>query len=109
MISYKVGKSDRFEDTGNIDCAISHHQRAMELTPSGDPSYLNNLGQSYLGRFKQSGDLQDVDHAISHGQRAVEYTLAGHANLPLLKLNLSRSNSSGLERPNLVRPELERA
>ena len=82
LLSYKVGNSylDHFEATGHlqdIDNAISHYQRAVELTLFGHanlPSYFNNLGKSYLGHFKQNSDLKDVDHAISHCQRAVEST-----------------------------------
>ena len=102
LISHKVrnGYLDHSKDTGHlqdIDCAISHHQRAVEFTPSGHanlPSYLNHLGKAYFDRFKQSGDLQDVNHAISHVQRAVESTSADHANLPGYLSNLHQEKHS---------------
>ena len=66
----------------------------MESTSSDHanlPGHLNNLGISYSGRFKLSGNLQDIDHAISHHQKAVESTPSGHANLPHQFNNLANS------------------
>ncbi|KAF8811441.1 hypothetical protein BYT27DRAFT_6453579 [Phlegmacium glaucopus] len=87
----------RFERTGalqDIDHAISHHQNAVECTPSGHadlPSWFNSLGNSYLRRFEHTGDLQDIDHAISHHQNALESTPFGHVILPSLFNNLGNS------------------
>ncbi|KAF8810517.1 hypothetical protein BYT27DRAFT_7134863 [Phlegmacium glaucopus] len=80
--------SHRYERTSNlqdIDCAVFHHQSAVESTPSGHavlPSWFNNLGNLYLSHFEHTGNLQDIDHAISSHQSAVESTPFGHAGLP---------------------------
>jgi len=87
----------RFEHTGNIQDihrAISHHQSAVESTPSGRadlPTWLNNLGSSYLRQFQCTGNLQDVHHAISHLQSAVESTPSSHADHPRWLNNLGTS------------------
>ena len=98
-VSYNRGNSylTRFQETGDlqdIDRAISHYQKAVEPTPSGDadlPDYLSNLGSSYVLRFEHVGDLQDIDHAIFHHQRAVESTPSGHVDLPDHLNNLGTS------------------
>jgi hypothetical protein len=57
----------------------------VNLTPDGHinkPRYLNNLGNSFLGRFKRSGDLADSDRAISPQERAVNLTPDGHISKP---------------------------
>jgi len=54
----------RFRRTGDvkdIDCALSHHQKAVESTPSGHAGLQNlftNLGNSYACRFDCNSDLQ---------------------------------------------------
>jgi len=88
----------RFERTGNledIDCAISHHQKAVECTPSGHIDLLErftNLGNSYLCRFEHTVDLEDINFAISYHQKAVESTSSGHPYLTLFN-NLGTSYS----------------
>jgi tetratricopeptide (TPR) repeat protein len=94
----------RFERTGDmqdISEAIRHQQRAVQLTPDGHadlPSWLNNLGNSFLRRFERTGDMQDISEAIRHQQRAVQLTPDGHADLPSWLNNLGTSFSIRFER-----------
>ena len=89
--------ADRFQCTGNlqdIDHAISHHQKAVESTPSGHailPGQLNNLGIAYYDRFRYTSDLQDIDCAIFYHQTAVESTSFNNANLPAFLNNLGNA------------------
>ena len=75
-----------FEHTGNlrdIDRAISHHQSAVEFTPSGHidlSSRFSDLGNLYLGRFKCTRNPQDIDHAIQCHREALELFPALHLN-----------------------------
>jgi hypothetical protein len=77
----------RSSDLADSDRAISAHERAVNLTPDGhanQPSYLNNLGNSFLRRFERSGDPADIDRTISAHEGAVNLTPDGHANQPLM-------------------------
>jgi len=66
----------RFEHTGDVSDvsrAISAHQQAVQLIPSGHPGvsgYLNNLGSSFQHRFKCSRDPADIHTAISTFRRS---------------------------------------
>ncbi|KAF8815812.1 hypothetical protein BYT27DRAFT_7238250 [Phlegmacium glaucopus] len=95
-ISYDLGNSyaHRFECTRNLqdlERAISHHQSAVESTPSGHANQLNELGTLYLRRFECAGDFQDIDRAISHLQSVVGSTPSEHAGLPRIFNNLGSS------------------
>ena len=87
----------RFECTGDlvdIFDAISHQQRAVNLTPEGHagmPSQLNNLGSAFQRRFERTGDLADISESISYKQRAVHLTPDGHANMPTWLNNLGNA------------------
>jgi tetratricopeptide (TPR) repeat protein len=74
--------------------AISAHQKAVELTPTGHPdlpSQFSNLGNSYLSRFQHLGSLSDIAEAISAHQKAVELTPTGYPDLPSRFSNLGNS------------------
>jgi len=78
----------RFDHTGNladISEAISNQQRAVQLTPNGDPRmpmWLSNLGSSFQSRFERTGDLSDLSEAIANKQRAIQLTPVRHPHLP---------------------------
>ncbi|KAH6871955.1 CHAT domain-containing protein [Coprinopsis sp. MPI-PUGE-AT-0042] len=66
----------------------------LQLTPKDHaelPGQLNNLGTSFLCRFKRTGELSDIAEAISAQSRAVQLTPEGHADLPGLLSNLGNS------------------
>ena len=78
----------QFQD---LEHAISHHQKALRSTPSGDaelPGRLNNLGNSYLRRFEATGDLQDTEHALSYYQKGLKSTPSGHVDFLSFLSNL---------------------
>jgi hypothetical protein len=73
------------DDLTDISEAILYHQKALHLTPEGHadmPGYLYNLGNSFLYRFKRTGNLTDMSDAISFQQRAVHLTPEDHADMP---------------------------
>ena len=73
---------------------IKDQQRAVQLTPDGHadlPALLNNLGNSFIRRFKRTGDLADISEAIQNQQRAVQFTPDGNPDLPALLSNLGVS------------------
>lgn len=76
----------------DLEHAISHHQKAVQSTPSGDaelPGRLNNLGSSYLRRFEATGDdLQDTEHALSYYQKGLKSTPSGHPDILSFLSNL---------------------
>ncbi|KAH6903346.1 CHAT domain-containing protein [Coprinopsis sp. MPI-PUGE-AT-0042] len=79
----------------------SSQHRAVQLTPNGHanlPSCLNNLGASFMVRFKRTGDLSDIAEAISAQHRAVQLTPEGHADLPARLSNLGISFRCRFER-----------
>ena len=55
------------------------------------PSWLTNLGASFIFRFAWTGDPVDLENAISNKQRAIELTPPGHADLPSWLCNLGIS------------------
>jgi len=83
-----------FVSYGMVQCNVP------TCMPSGHadlPNWFNNLGNSYLGRFEHTRDLQDIDYAISHHHKAVESTPSGHANLPSRFTNLGNSYAHRFE------------
>ena len=65
-----------------------------KVNPSGHtylPDRFNNLGSSYLSRFKHTGNMRDIDFAISYHQKAIESISPGHADLPDRFKNLGSS------------------
>ena len=91
----------QFEHGGQRVClevailvAILLHRCAVESTSSGHaglPSFLNNLGNSYLFHSKHTGDLQDINCAIFHHQNAIKFTPSSHSDLPRFFNSLGRS------------------
>jgi tetratricopeptide (TPR) repeat protein len=80
----------------DLDHAISHHQKAVQSTPSDHrdlPKNLKDLGNSYLLRFEYTGDLQDTERAISHYKKAVKSAPSGHPDLLAYLSNLGNSYS----------------
>ncbi|KAF6753791.1 CHAT domain-containing protein [Ephemerocybe angulata] len=78
----------RFKRTGNfadVAEAISVQERAVVLTPMGDPllpGRLSDLGNSFTSRFQWTGSLSDIAQAISNQQKAVTLTPEGDIGLP---------------------------
>ncbi|KAF6741880.1 CHAT domain-containing protein [Ephemerocybe angulata] len=78
----------RFKRTGNFSDvaeAISVQERAVALTPMGDPllpGRLSDLGNSFTSRFQWTGSLSDIAQAISNQQKAVTLTPEGDIGLP---------------------------
>ena len=69
----------------NLDDAITAHQQALRLTPSSHPhtaSYLSNLGNCFLYRFKRLGDRLDLDEAVVAQRHAVRLTPDNHHDRP---------------------------
>ena len=88
-------------DLSDVSKAISVQLRAVALTPDGHaalPSFLNNLGTSFLSRSERTGDLSDISEAISALQHAIQLTPDGHAGMPLQLNNLGRSFQERFER-----------
>ncbi|PPQ77256.1 hypothetical protein CVT26_005815, partial [Gymnopilus dilepis] len=84
-------------DLHDIAESIQLQQRAVKLTPEGHadlPSWLNNLGNSFLRRFAQTGNLSDIAESIQLRQRAAELTPEGHSDLPTVLNNLGNSFTS---------------
>lgn len=58
----------------DIDKAISHHQRAVDLVSLGNLNrliYLDTLSVSLMRRFQETGSLKDLDRAISAGRETI--------------------------------------
>ncbi|KAG9090181.1 hypothetical protein FRC06_001187 [Ceratobasidium sp. 370] len=80
-------RGDRFHDQyvqfGNlddIDSAIEYYGQAVSFTPDGrsdKPKLNENLGASYLSRFRGHGQLADLDMAIKCNHQAVSLTPDG--------------------------------
>ncbi|KAF8804474.1 hypothetical protein BYT27DRAFT_7340101 [Phlegmacium glaucopus] len=84
----------------DVDRGIAYHQKAFEATPSGHanvPTFFSSLGNSYLDRFKHTGDVRDIDRALSHLQSALKLTPSGHADLPGRFESLGKSYRSRFE------------
>ncbi|TDL15147.1 hypothetical protein BD410DRAFT_733111 [Rickenella mellea] len=78
----------RFRQLGemaDIEQAILNHERAIQLTPDGDPDMprcLIDLGNSFSTRFEWRGESEDIANAISNLQRAIQLTPEGHRDKP---------------------------
>ena len=85
---------------GDIKNAIFALECSLTFTPDGHadkPGCLNNLGMSFLHRFKHLGDLLDVDKVISAHEQALHLTPDGHTDKPGCLTNLGNSFSSRFE------------
>ncbi|KAG9081841.1 hypothetical protein FRC07_014399, partial [Ceratobasidium sp. 392] len=77
-----------------VDNAIACHATAVDLTPASHPDKLgrlNNLGCSWLCRFKRLGELTNVDNAIASHAKAVDLTPDGHLAKPTCLRQLGSS------------------
>ncbi|KAI9567762.1 CHAT domain-containing protein [Boletus coccyginus] len=93
--------SQRLGQPSDLEDAILKQRDAVELTPHGHPhkpSHLNNLGNSFLARFKRFGQLSDLEDAISKQRDAVELTPHGHPHKPSLLNNLGSTFLTRFER-----------
>ncbi|KAG9123070.1 hypothetical protein FRC07_000269, partial [Ceratobasidium sp. 392] len=55
------------------------------------PNHLSNLGNSWLRRFEQLGDLADIDKAIECHTQSVQLSPDGHPDMPSHLSNLGNS------------------
>jgi len=81
-------------DLSHLSEAISAQQRAVQLSPNGQPDllpWLNNLGNSFQSCFVRTGDLSDISEAISAHQHAVQLTPDTHPDFPIILNNLGVS------------------
>ncbi|TDL18808.1 hypothetical protein BD410DRAFT_830680 [Rickenella mellea] len=92
---------DGHPDKPNIAHAVLNRERAVKLTPDGHPdkpSHFNNLGTSFMTRFKQLGDVTDMENAILNLERAFQLTPDGHPDKPSCLNNLGTSLLARFER-----------
>jgi hypothetical protein len=81
--------------------SVSVFEDAVRLTADGHPhkpSFLNNLGNSLLGRFKRLGDLSDITKSVSVFEEAVRLTPDGYLGKPSFLNNLGISLLGRFER-----------
>jgi tetratricopeptide (TPR) repeat protein len=74
----RIGKTEDLEE------AISHARRAVEITPQDHPNlaiWLNNLGNMLSYQYARTDKTEDLEEAISHARRAVEITPQNHPAL----------------------------
>jgi hypothetical protein len=90
----------RSGDPADIDRTISASERVVNLTPNGhadEPAYLNNLGNAFLRRFENSGDLAD-SHRVISSYRSAGNCLTGAASKRLkAALNWARLPASRID------------
>ncbi|KAG9089500.1 hypothetical protein FRC07_012328, partial [Ceratobasidium sp. 392] len=71
---------DRYEHLGqltDLDTAINHHNRALELMPAeypNKPIVLDSLSTSYSVRFSRLHEMQDLDKAIDLKRTVISLT-----------------------------------
>ncbi|CAE6451246.1 unnamed protein product [Rhizoctonia solani] len=86
-----------FQYTGRpryIDLVIRCQSRAETLVEDNDSDrggLISNLGSSYLGRFRQSRDLEDLNVSIACHLKALQYTPQEHENMPIIIHSLGNS------------------
>ncbi|KZP03299.1 hypothetical protein FIBSPDRAFT_807934, partial [Athelia psychrophila] len=76
----------------DLEEAITHHRRALDLRPSGDPDRsmsLNNLATALHTRFRNTGQMVDLEEAVTHHRRALDLRPPGHPDRSMSLNNLA--------------------
>ena len=91
----------RLGQLSDLEDATSRQREAVDLTPDGHPhkpSFLNNLGITFLTRFEHFGQLNDLEDAISREREAVDLTPDSHPDKASYLNNLGISFRTRFER-----------
>ena len=81
-----TARFERNGDRADIEEALSLQLRTYAVV-SDNPTWLSNLGSTYLHRFLLGGEMKDVDNAIIFLQKAIDLTPEGDTEEAPTRLN----------------------